>query len=153
MVALHKNEYLYDSSIVCSPFYNPHKIFFPSKPFLLIDSDGKPLIEIPVSVNPVLPFPLGGAYGRIFGSRWLRVGIKMNFLIGAPVTLYIHPRDVSRKTRGYFWYTNINTTNSINIINNALSYAKRMGAKFLKAQELAELFLKVKDSSRRVSIF
>jgi peptidoglycan/xylan/chitin deacetylase (PgdA/CDA1 family) len=71
-IALQKNDYVYDSSIVCSPLYGNHKIFFPSQPFPLPvskTSENCSLLEIPVSANPFLPFPLGGAYLRIFGSR------------------------------------------------------------------------------------
>lgn len=146
-VALHENEYLYDSSVVCSIFYNFSKITYSSKPYLLINPDvknRKPLIEIPVSVNPFLPFPLGGAYLRIFGRKWLELGIRMNFLSGAPATLYIHPKDVSQKTRGYFWYTNVNVKKCIYDLDMVLSSIRSKGAIFLKSCDLAKLFLKEK---------
>jgi len=146
-IALQKNDYVYDSSIVCSPFYGGHKIFFPSKPFCLPirKANGNcSLLEIPVSANPFLPFPLGGAYLRIFGSRWSKVGVRINFLSRNPVVFHIHPKDVDPRTRGrprvgHSWLSRRNTGNCIKMLEGIIKYAKRSGAKFITAYELARL--------------
>jgi peptidoglycan/xylan/chitin deacetylase (PgdA/CDA1 family) len=143
--ALQKNDYIYDSSIVCSLFYGARKVFFPSKPFLLAKSENnksKSLLEIPISVNPFLPFPLGGAWIRIFGSKWAKVGLKMNFLFRSPAVFYIHPKDVIPRTSGPFWYSYKGTRECLKRVDDVISYVKEAGAIFLKASELADLFLK-----------
>jgi peptidoglycan/xylan/chitin deacetylase (PgdA/CDA1 family) len=142
-IALEKNEYIYDSSVVCSPFYYNHRIFFPKKPFhVLVDKTNKNcgLLEIPVSVNPLLPFPLGGAPLRIFGLRWCNVGVKLNLIDQTPVVLYVHPKDVVPRTYGRTWYYYRNTINCMKMLDETIKYAKKSGAKFLKAFELAKLF-------------
>jgi hypothetical protein len=141
--ALQKNGYVYDSSVVCSPFYGSHRIFFPAKPFLLPVSktnENHGLLEIPVSANPFLPFPLGGAMMRIFGSKWSKMGVKMNFIFQTPVVFYVHPKDVIPRTYGWVWHSYRNTANCAKMLDEIIKYAKRSGAKFLTAYELARLF-------------
>lgn len=141
-MALQKNDYVYDSSIVCSRLYGSHKIFFPSKPFPLPiskTSENCSLLEIPVSANPFLPFPLGGAYLRIFGSRWSKVGVRINFLSRNPVVFHIHPKDVDPRTRGRSWWSCRNTGNCMKMLEGIIKYAERCGAKFITAYELARL--------------
>ena len=141
-IALQKNDYVYDSSIVCSPLYGSHKIFFPSKPFPLPvpkTSKNCSLLEIPVSANPFLPFPLGGACMRIFGSRWCKIGVKINFLSRNPVVFYIHPKDVIPRTWGCSWWWYRNTGNCMKMLDEIIKYAERSGAKFITAYELARL--------------
>ena len=139
-VALCKNGYLYDSSIVCSPFYGKHKIFFPTKPFTLPvtkTSGNCCLIEIPVSTNPLFPFPLGGTYLRVFGSRWSKAGLKINFLFRNPVVFHIHPKDVDPRTRGRVWWWYRNTRICLKMLEEIINFAQRNGAKFITAYELA----------------
>jgi len=141
-IALQKNNYVYDSSYVCSPFYASIKPFFGVKPFRLkFGARGDGLLEIPVSVNPFLPFPLGGGWFRIFGLKWGKVGVKTNFIFETPVVFYIHPKDVAFKADGFnwSWYYFKNATNCIQMIEEIISYARNIGTKFLKACELAEL--------------
>jgi hypothetical protein len=139
-VALYKNGYIYDSSIVCSPFFG--KTPLPKKPFFLLEF-GKinvcSLIEIPVSVNPLLPFPLGGAYMRTFGMLWSKTGIKLNLLFKTPVTFYIHPKDVVQGVHAHSWWHYRNIPNCLKMLSEILKYAKHCGAKFLMAYELAKL--------------
>ena len=142
--ALQRNNYVYDSSFVSSPFYGNPKAHLLSKPFFLSCSNNHAecnLLEIPVSVNPFLPFPLGGAYLRIFGSRWAKVGIRTNSIFNAPVVFYIHPKDVIFRTYGPSWYSYKNTTKCMKVLNDLILYGKRIEAKFMKACELAELHL------------
>jgi peptidoglycan/xylan/chitin deacetylase (PgdA/CDA1 family) len=141
-IALQKNDYIYDSSIVCSRLYGDRKIFFPSKPFLLPICKAREncsLLEIPVSVNPFLPFPLGGAYLRIFGSRWSKVGVRINFLCRNPVVFHIHPKDVDPRTRGRAWWCYRNTGNCMKMVEGIIKCAEVSGAKFITAYELARL--------------
>jgi len=142
-IALQKNDYLYDSSIVCSPFYGNHRVFSPSRPFLLPvpkTSGNHTLFEIPVSTNPLLPFPLGGAFLRIFGSRWCKVGVKLDFLSGNSVVFHIHPKDVDPRTRGRSWWWYRNTGNCMKKLQELIKYVKQCGAKFITAYELARLY-------------
>jgi peptidoglycan/xylan/chitin deacetylase (PgdA/CDA1 family) len=140
--ALQKNGYVYDSSVVCSPFYGGHRIFLPTKPYILPvpkTNGNRGLLEIPVSANPFLPFPLGGAWMRIFGSRWSKIGVKLNFMSKTPAVFYIHPKDVIARTYGRVWYYYRNTANCAKMLDEIIEYAKRNGAKFLTAYELARL--------------
>jgi peptidoglycan/xylan/chitin deacetylase (PgdA/CDA1 family) len=149
--ALIKNDYIYDSSIVCSPFYGTHIFFPPRKPFFIPATDMHNkfgLLEIPVSINPILPFPLGGAWLRIFGSRWSKIGIKLNFLFETPVVFYIHPKDVIPRTFGRTWYSYRNTSSCTKMLEDLIKYAKQRGAKFLKCEELAEdIFKQISEKS------
>jgi peptidoglycan/xylan/chitin deacetylase (PgdA/CDA1 family) len=137
-IALQKNGYIYDSSVVCSPFYGSHRIFLPVKPFLLpVPKTNKNhgLLEIPVSSNPFLPFPLGGGWMRIFGLKWSKLGVKLNFISNAPVVFYIHPKDVIPRT-WRVWHSYRNTANCMKMLDQIIKYAKQNGAKFLTAYEL-----------------
>jgi peptidoglycan/xylan/chitin deacetylase (PgdA/CDA1 family) len=142
-IALQKNGYVYDSSVVCSPFYGSYRKFFPAKPFLLPISKANKshsLLEIPVSTNPFLPFPLGGAWMRILGLRWSKIGVKLNFISQTPVVFYIHPKDVVPRKYGRVWYYYRNTTNCLKMLDEIIKYAKQSGAKFLTAHALARLY-------------
>jgi len=141
-VALCKNGYFYDSSIVFSPYFG--RTLLPKKPFFLLEGYGEinvcNLIEIPVSVNPLLPFPLGGAYMRTFGRLWSKTGIKLNLLSKTPVTLYIHPKDVVQGLHAHSWWHYRNIPNCLKMLNEIIKYAKHCGANFLMACELAKLY-------------
>lgn len=139
-IALEKNGYMYDSSVVCSPLYGEHKLFLGVKPFSLSGNGSYNLLEIPVSVNPFLPLPLGGAWLRIFGLRWAKIGIKMNFIYQTPVVFYIHPKDVVLGTYNPSWYYYRNIDRCTKMLEEIICYAKRNGTKFMKACELARLF-------------
>ncbi len=146
LLALLKNNYVYDSSIVCSPFflnyYRNLKLKYNSKPFFIDISKKKKLIEIPISVNPLFLVPLGGAYLRIFGSNWAKCCIKYNFINSKPVVLYIHPKDVIPRRYGVAWYSYRNTEKCIFTIENLIRYSIKEGAVFIKAIELAERLIK-----------
>ncbi|MEM3714713.1 MAG: polysaccharide deacetylase family protein [Nitrososphaeria archaeon] len=137
-VALQKNGYVYDSSIVCSPFYGEYKSSFSAKPFPL-DKDHS-LLEVPISVNPILPYPLGGAYFRIFGTKWCKLGIKINLLCRNPVVFYIHPKDVIPRSWGFSWLWYKNTDKCIKMFEEVIKYAKQCGANFVGAYDIAKLF-------------
>ncbi|MGD0028162.1 MAG: polysaccharide deacetylase family protein [Candidatus Bathyarchaeia archaeon] len=143
-IALRRNNYVYDSSMVCSPLFGNPKTCQLSKPFFFFGSDQhakRNLLEIPVSVNPLLPFPLGGAYMRIFGVRWTEAGIRANSIFNSPIVFYVHPKDVIYRTGGLSWYSYKNTAKGMKTLMDIILYGKRIGAKFMKANELAELYL------------
>jgi len=143
-VALQRNGYIYDSSYACSPFYGSGKLFINGRPFYIRfpQIGGNNLLEIPVSINPFLPFPLGGGWLRIFGLKWAKVGIKMNLVFRIPVVFYTHPKDVSFNLNGFkwSWYYYLNTASCGRMIEDIIKYAKKNCVEFLKAGELAKLF-------------
>lgn len=141
--ALQKYDYIYDSSIVGSPFIGNEVSISLKKQFLFSISkitEIFSLIEIPVSLNPFSLTPLGGAYFRIFGSNWCKVGIKINLLINNFVVFYIHPRDVDPRTRGRCWVSYRNTRNCLKKLEEIINYAQRNRVKFITAYEMAKLF-------------
>jgi len=142
-IALRKNDYIYDCSVVCSPLlykkYNSYH--FSTKPFFIFNKcEAHNLIEIPVSTNPLLPFPLGGTYLRIFGMRWCKLGVKINFLLRNPVVFYIHPKDIIPRSWGSHWWWYRNTDKCMKMFEEIIEYVMQCGAKFIKAYELAKLF-------------
>jgi peptidoglycan/xylan/chitin deacetylase (PgdA/CDA1 family) len=146
-IALQKNDYVYDSSIICFRTYGRHKIFFPSKPFLLFackSNENGDLLEVPVSANPLLPYPLGATYLRIFGSKWSKAGVKINFLLRNPVVFHIHPKDVDPWNKGRLWwgpwwgYRNIQ--GCIKMVEDIIKYVQRTRAEFVTAYELARIY-------------
>jgi peptidoglycan/xylan/chitin deacetylase (PgdA/CDA1 family) len=156
LVALKENDYVYDSSCISFPsfyFYKYERIFFLSrKPFyfsLSEKNDEYGLLEIPVSVNPILPFPLGAAWLRIFGSLWSKMGISMNFFLKVPVVVYVHPKDVvTYNPYGLPWYFYQNTDKCLRMLDEIIAYAKKSGAKILKACELAKI---IEKNQRKVN--
>lgn len=149
LFALLKNNYVYDSSIICSPFFHNRdlKLFFNSKPFFINIFGKNKLLEIPVSVNPFFLVPLGGTYLRIIGSKWAKCCIKYNFINGKPVVFYIHPKDVIPRNYGKTWYSYRNTEKCIFIVEDLIRYAIKKGAVFVKAIELAEYLIKSSEEN------
>jgi peptidoglycan/xylan/chitin deacetylase (PgdA/CDA1 family) len=146
-IALQKNDYVYDSSLICFRPYGRHKIFFPSKPFPLFAhkrNENGDLLEVPVSANPLLPYPLGATYLRIFGLKWSKTGVKINFLLQNPLVFHIHPKDVDPWNKGRLWWGpwwgHRNIQNCIKMLEGIIKYAQQSGAKFVTAYELAKLY-------------
>jgi len=157
-MALYKNQYVYDSSVVPSPLYGNYKQVFPkSKPYYIPIYNSYRnygLLEIPVSVNPFLPFPLGGGWVRIFSLNWTKIAIKTNLAFNVPVVFYIHPKDVvDLNICGLPWYFYRNTTKSINILGKIIKYAKQCGAKFVTAYQLAKIIKNSADNCLKWSDF
>ena len=146
---LHENGYLYDSSMI--PTLIPGYYGYLSqefKPHLLpssasVEMRRKKLLEIPVSVNPILRVPLSAAWLRNLGKNWVKLGVQLNFFLGNPVTLYVHPRDVLSLPRiqGVPWhlYRNVGFS-TLKMLDEILSYAKRLGATFVRAGDLARIY-------------
>jgi hypothetical protein len=141
LLALCKNDYVYDSSYVPSPFHGNYGFGLRSKPHYLFNLDNgrdKNLIEIPVSVNPFLPLPLGGTYMRVFGLRWAKMGVMASSSLGGPVVFYVHPKDVISRNSGLFWYSYRNTSKCLRMLDLILQYATRHRMTFLKASDLTK---------------
>ena len=140
--------YVYDSSVVPTfvPGYYgfpmaPSKPYYPSSIFMEKKGSYK-LLEIPVSVNPLIPLPLGAAWMRNLGASWVKFGVKMNFVLGNPVVFYVHPRDVVSlpKVEGIPWhlYRNVGDP-TIRMLDAIIRYAKALGARFVRAMDLAQM--------------
>lgn len=140
--------YIYDSSIVPTfiPGYyghpiSPSKPYHPSSAFMQKKGSHK-LLEIPVSVNPLVPLPLSAAWMRNLGSSWVKFGIRTNFAFGNPVVFYVHPRDVVSlpKVEGVPWHLYRNGGDSaLRMLDAIILYAKRCGARFMKAIDIANM--------------
>jgi len=139
--------YVYDSSIVPTfvPGYYglptaPPKPYHPS-PIFMEKRGSHKLLELPVSVNPLIPLPLSAAWMRNLGSSWVKFGMKMNFILGNPVVFYVHPRDVVSlpKVKGIPWhlYRNVGDP-TIRMLDAIIRYAKELGARFVRAMDLAQ---------------
>ena len=141
--------YVYDSSVVPTfvPSYYgylfaPKKPYYPSASFMSKEGSHK-LLEIPVSVNPLLPLPLSAAWMRNLGLSWVKFGIKMNFILGYPAMFYVHPRDVLslHRVKGVPWhlYRNVGLS-SARMLDKVIGYAKKLEAKFMRAVDFAQSY-------------
>jgi len=146
-IALKANNYVYDSSCLGSPLYQRYNVKrnITGRPFYIHLYSGKDsskkLIEIPVSVNLIVPFPLGGGWLRIFGFTWAKIGVKMNLIFRVPTIFYIHPKDVvAYEPRGLPWYYYRNAYNSLAMLDKIIQYVRQNGAEFLAAYQLAKKF-------------
>lgn len=151
-IALCKNRYFYDSSVVCSPLYGNYKqTFLNSKPYYLSNLSSRDkyfkLLEIPVSVNPLFLLPLGGAWLRILGLRWAKIGIKANLTFHIPIVFYVHPKDVVN-VYDLPWHFQRNTLKCEEMLNELIKYAKHYNVRFTTAYELAKIA--EKDYSKTV---
>ena len=144
MAILEEYGYLYDSSVLPSfvPGYYgslgaPLRPYHPSD--LSIEKEGSyNILEIPISINPVIRLPLSAAWMRNLGLTWVKFGIKMNFVLSNPVVFYVHPRDVVSlpKVKGVPWhvYRNVGDS-SLRTLSQIIRYGKRLGAKFITAED------------------
>jgi hypothetical protein len=138
--------YTYDSSILPTSipgYYGspmaPTRPYNPSQ--LSIRKKGSlKLLEIPVSINPVVPIPLSAAWMRNLGLSWVKFGLRTNFALGNPVVFYIHPRDVVSlpKIRGVPWHVYRNTGKKcLRVLDELLKYVKQSGCQTLRAIDFA----------------
>jgi hypothetical protein len=148
---LEEHGYVYDSSVVPSfvpgyygSFGSPHAPYYPSIDSLRRKGASK-LLEIPVSVNPLLPLSLSAAWMRNLGSEWVKLGVRTNFFFNNPVVFYVHPRDVIRlpAVEGVPWHLYVNVgTSMIEMLEELITYAKKLDATFLRAIDLAQMLLR-----------
>lgn len=155
MAVLLENDYLYDSSLIPTfiPGYYGHlnSSLRPYRLSLNFSDKGRTdeLLEIPVSVNPIIPFPLSAAWMRNLGFSWVKFGVKMNFFFGNPVVFYVHPRDVLSlpKVKGVPWhvYRNVGFS-AVKMLDGIIKYVKSLEAVFVRAVDLAVMMhVKVGD--------
>lgn len=149
LTILSENGYLYDSSVI--PTFIPGYYAYLNSNFrpywLSLDSSDKRepriLLEIPISVNPILFIPLSAAWMRNLGVSWAKFGIRTNFSLKNPVVLYVHPRDVLSlpRVKGVPWhlYRNVGFP-TIKMLDEIIGYAKTFNAFFIKAGDLAFAF-------------
>jgi len=138
--------YVYDSSIVPTfvPRYygcltSPLRPYHPSSSLITKEGSSE-LLEIPISVNPIVRIPLGAAWMRNLGSLWVKLGIKMNFDLRNLTVFYVHPRDVMHlpKTKGVPWHLYRNTGDpALKMLKKIIEYVKRHGT-FIRLIELAQ---------------
>lgn len=91
--------YQYDSSIVPSSRII-NKNYFPAAPKIpyhpsvhnIIKKGELPIIEIPISVLPIVKLPLGLAYMKLFGLDFFK--FFLSFVNQRIITLYLHPYDI-----------------------------------------------------------
>ena len=141
---LNKLGYAYDSSVIPSyiPGYYgiidaPKKPYNPSSDSISKRGDMN-IVEIPVSVNPLIPLPLSAAWMRNLGTYWVKSGIKLNFYYDNPVAFYIHPRDVSDlpRMKGVPWhlYRNIGKK-CVKMLDEIIKFVKEKKAEILPCIE------------------
>jgi peptidoglycan/xylan/chitin deacetylase (PgdA/CDA1 family) len=146
---LSENGYLYDSSMIPTliPGYYGY-LSKDSKPHWLLNTSNhivseKRILEIPVSVNPILRVPLSAAWLRNLGASWVKLGVLLNLSFDNPVTLYVHPRDVLSLPviKGVPWhlYRNVGLS-TLRMLDEVLSYARNHGAAFVRASDLAKVY-------------
>lgn len=146
---LSENDYLYDSSEIPTfiPGYYGHANLNFRPYWISLNSANnskfgltRKLLEIPVSVNPMLFVPLSAAWMRNLGANWVKLGMKVNYLLSNPVVLYVHPRDVLLLPRieGVPWhlYRNVGFS-TIRILDEVIRCAKNLGSTFIRARDLA----------------
>lgn len=143
---LEKLGYFYDSSVVPTfvPGYYgflfaPKRAYHPSHSFISKEGSYR-LLELPISVNPLIPLPLSAAWMRNFGLSWVKFGIKINFILGYPVVFYVHPRDIVflPKLKGVPWhlYRNVGFS-GFKMLSKIIDYAKQSNARFMRAVDFA----------------
>jgi hypothetical protein len=140
--ALAALDYVYDSSVV--PTFVPGYYGFvnaPMKPYRAFFQDSnkvgeRGILELPVSVNPIIRLPLSASWMRNLGSCWVKKGISLNFSLGNPIMFYIHPRDVVNLPRraGVPWHVYRNTGDrAIRMLNEMIRHVEKLGAIFVTA--------------------
>lgn len=103
------------------------------------------MLELPVSVNPLIPIPLSAAWMRNLGTRWTKVGVRANFKLGRPVVFYVHPRDVISLPRinGVPSHVYRNTGDHVlEMLSDLIGYVKEIGGVFWRAIDLAGFSIK-----------
>lgn len=141
---LQENGYVYDSSFV--PTYVPgaygHPLT-PLRPYFLNNSPKQKstsLIELPVSVNPLIPLPLGGAWMRNLGLWWTKMGVKVNFVFGHLVVFYVHPKDVIYSAMEPWapWYYYRNIRFGMEMLDDLIKYVKKVYGHFRRAIDVVK---------------
>jgi len=144
MAILGEYGYFYDSSVL--PFFVPGYYGLsgaPLRPYhpslLSLKKEGlHRLLEIPISINPIIRLPLSAAWMRNLGLCWVKFGVKMNFRFGNPVVFYVHPRDVVslprvRRVPSHV-YRNVGDP-TLEMLSHIIRYGKSLGLRFTRADD------------------
>lgn len=137
---LQENGYLYDSSFVPTlipGYYGSVSVGL--KPYYPLQTSDCNLLELPVSVNPIVPVPLSGSWMRNLGLPWVKFGIRVNFSLNFPVMFYVHPRDVLSLplVRGVPWHLYRNTEgNCLSMLDELLKFVRIVGGRVVRAIDL-----------------
>lgn len=144
---LKERGYVYDSSVIPTyiPGYYGH-LTAPRRPYSVstgveVKNETAEILEIPISVNPLIPLPLSAAWMRNLGLSWVKIGIRMNLSLGNPIVFYVHPRDVISlpRRKGVPWHVYRNVGGrSIEMLDRILEYARSSGAEFVNAIYFAQ---------------
>lgn len=146
---LYNRGYLYDSSMISTfiPGYYGDFAARSDLHWISLDTPAgkneKALLEIPVSVNPILHIPLSAAWMRNFGTAWTKFGVRMSLYQHNVAVLYVHPRDVLQLPRieKIPWHVYRNTGSStLRALDAVIQQAKSLGASFSRAVDVARGF-------------
>lgn len=94
---IHRVGFRYDSSIFPAPRQHGGITEAPRDPYEIELSDGRRLVEFPMTVaqwGPLRVAFAGGGYLRLFPYRLVRAGIRSANRAGRPACVYVHPREI-----------------------------------------------------------
>lgn len=156
--ALKRLNYIYDSSVL--PTYVPgryNRLRMRPAPFLWgSDAQGQ-LIEIPISVTPLLRIPVGWWWFRKnFGQRTCEMGFEAIWRRNLPVICHIHPWelvDLPEMPRIPIHVRFNCGAKSDAQIREIIAYGKRAKAEFVTMIDLAERLLRRMQNGRRRSSY
>ena len=135
--------FLYDSTFLPMIIPGQYGSFsFKFSPYQPIINNNN-FIEIPVSSNPIIPFPLSGSWLRNLGPSWVKFGIRTLFNLGYPVMIYVHPRDIMSlpSINGVPSHVYRKTGDDcLKMVDKILGYVKQLGGRTSRAIDLATNF-------------
>lgn len=133
---LKKCKYKYSSSVMPAipipGFYT--RTSYPSTPF---KKEG--IIEIPLSVAPLLKTPMGGAWIRLLGTRWTTESIKKVIKKQKMLFMYLHPWEcINLSTLDHVpWRIKFRTGDYyLKAIKQIINHGKNLDARFVSFQTL-----------------
>ncbi len=137
---LNELNYAYDSSYM--PAYYPGVT-----PFKNIFQKRKPhnlngLLEIPVSVHPILPFYLNGTSIISLGMPWLKSAMPFMKMSGRPLIINFHERDAIETLPPILAkQLKRSNNNSLKIIEDTIIYLKQ-NTKLVTMSKLVDIYKK-----------
>lgn len=145
---LGKLGFIYDCSVV--PTYMPNHynfLFAPKTPYhpstanISRRGNGQ-ILEIPVSIAPVIPIPLGAPTMRLLGERWIKFSLRK--LTKHPIVFYTHPKDVMELPREKGIPSHIYKNNGqvcLNMLEEVIKFSLGQGYQFQKACDYTMTFI------------
>jgi peptidoglycan/xylan/chitin deacetylase (PgdA/CDA1 family) len=89
---LSQEGYEYSSTVMPSipipGFYSAEQTFSSPRP---IDTATGPIMELPLTVSPLVRLPISGAWIRLLGRRYLLYSVRERLRRGHPILTYSHP--------------------------------------------------------------